>query len=64
MPVSTQIAGEEREDDVVHREDDPVRLADVRDCGVEEPHADEREQQAERAADAAEQHGSRRAAAG
>ena len=54
MPVSTQIAREEREHRVVEREDDPVRLARVRDGAIEQPDADHREAEPEHAAHDAE----------
>ena len=45
---------EEPEDRVVHREDDPVRLARVRDGAVEQPDADGGEAEPEHAAHDAE----------
>ena len=47
--------GHETEDREVHRELDPVRLADVRDGGVEQPDADVRQREAEQSAETREQ---------
>ena len=64
-PVARQIGAEEDEDDRIHRERHPVRLADVgRDLRIEPRDAEDRQPEPEHAADRPTAAGSRPAAAG
>ena len=56
MPVARRDGGEEREDGAVHPEVHVVRLADVLRRGIEQVDADDRQREAEDAADQRQQH--------